>query len=318
MSAWLQLLRISNLPTAWANILMAFLIANQTWTPASELIVLLLASTCFYLAGMVLNDVFDFERDSLERPSRPLPAGKISLATARRTGYAMLVMGVLFAGLAGWFASGDFDFVFVRCLTIGIALAVAVWLYDGALKNTIAAPWVMGSCRFLNVLLGASTFSVAEAQFLAAGIELPWTVIWVAGSLAILIAGVTLLGRNEANEKQNRLALVFAGCIIAIGAAGFAAIVFVPQEPAVANLLKQRFPWLIVLISIPVIRNVLTAIVVATPAAIQQGVISVLSSLVFLDAAICYVSKPGEVVYCLVVLSLMVPILLMKRAVKMT
>jgi 4-hydroxybenzoate polyprenyltransferase len=318
MSAWLQLLRISNLPTAWANILMGFLLAQQTWTPAGELIALLLASSCFYLAGMVLNDVFDFERDVKERPGRPLPAEKISLTAARRTGFGMLFLGVLMSGVAGWLASGELGFVFTRCLAIGIALAAAVWLYDGALKKTPVAAGVMGSCRFLNVLLGASTFGSAEAQFLAPLVELPWAVIWVAASLGVLIAGVTLLGRNEAKEKQNRMALILAGFIIAVGAAGFATIVFCPQDPAVSNLLKQRFPWLVVLIAIPVIRNVLTAIAVATPASIQRGVISVLSSLIFLDAAICYVSKPGEVVYCLVVLSLMVPVLLMKRTIKMT
>lgn len=318
MSAWLELLRISNLPTAWANILMAFLLANQSWSPARELVTLLLASTCFYLAGMVLNDVFDLNRDREERPGRPLPAQKISIDAAWRVGFGLMILGVLLSGVAGWLAAGELGFVVVRCLVIGVALAGAVWLYDGVLKNTVAAPWVMGGCRFLNVCLGASTFTGIESPYLVPVIDLPWTVIWVASSLGVLIAGVTLLGRNEANGNQNQMALAFAGVRIAVGAAGFAAIVFCPQDPPVSNLLEQRFPWLIVLIAIPVIRNVLTAIVAASPGAIQRGVVSVLSSLIFFDAAICYVSKPGEVVYCLVVLGLMLPVLLMKRTIKMT
>ena len=39
-------------------------------------IVLLLvgASSCLYLAGMVLNDYFDRDKDAQERPARPIPS----------------------------------------------------------------------------------------------------------------------------------------------------------------------------------------------------------------------------------------------------
>jgi 4-hydroxybenzoate polyprenyltransferase len=297
---------------------MAFLLANNEWAPSSELVVLLLASSCFYLAGMVLNDVFDVARDREERPGRPLPSGKISIRTAQVVGYTLLITGILLSGLAGWLASGMIGIVTIRCAAIGCALALFVWLYDGVLKSTVIAPWLMGGCRFLNVCLGASTFSGAEHQFLVPVVGLPWVIIWIAASLGILIAGVTLLGRNEANEHQQRLPLIFSGMLTAIGIGGFATIVYCPQEPPVSRLLQQRFPWLIVLIAITVLRNILTAIMIAKPNSIQRGVISVLSSLIFFDAAICYVAQPGQVFFSLAVLALMVPVLLMKRSIKMT
>lgn len=40
---------------------------------------LIAASAALYLAGMVLNNVFDIELDRDEQPYRPLPSGRISL-----------------------------------------------------------------------------------------------------------------------------------------------------------------------------------------------------------------------------------------------
>jgi tRNA(Glu) U13 pseudouridine synthase TruD len=39
-------------------------------------------------------------------------------------------------------------------LAVAGLLALCVWLYDGLLKRTPAAPLLMGTCRLLNVLLG--------------------------------------------------------------------------------------------------------------------------------------------------------------------
>lgn len=36
------------------------------------------ASSCFYLAGMALNDYADREVDARERPNRPIPSGRVS------------------------------------------------------------------------------------------------------------------------------------------------------------------------------------------------------------------------------------------------
>ena len=41
-----------------------------------------------YAAGIVLNDVFDYEIDRVERPGRPLPSGRVSRGSRRRSGSA--------------------------------------------------------------------------------------------------------------------------------------------------------------------------------------------------------------------------------------
>ena len=54
-AAYLRLFRIPNLFTAWADILMGFLVVHQGFTPLQPLVFLLIASACIYTAGMVLN-----------------------------------------------------------------------------------------------------------------------------------------------------------------------------------------------------------------------------------------------------------------------
>jgi 4-hydroxybenzoate polyprenyltransferase len=44
--------------------------------------VIVLASGCLYLAGIVFNDVFDRKVDARERPTRPIPSGVVPLGVA--------------------------------------------------------------------------------------------------------------------------------------------------------------------------------------------------------------------------------------------
>ena len=42
-----------------------------------------IAFACAIAFGNILNDIFDLEIDKINRPSRPLPAGKISVRSAK-------------------------------------------------------------------------------------------------------------------------------------------------------------------------------------------------------------------------------------------
>src|SRR6201986_1377816 len=64
-------------------------------------IVLLCLSTAFlYAGGIVYNDVFDADLDAVERPERAIPSGAISLGQAKQFGFILLVLGIVFAGIA--------------------------------------------------------------------------------------------------------------------------------------------------------------------------------------------------------------------------
>src|SRR5262249_37415304 len=119
---------------------------------------LLLASGCLYCAGMVWNDYFDLAVDRRERPFRPLPSGKIPLATARALGFGLMLAGVAFAALAGWSSEGWSS----EPAMMAAFLVAAILAYDGWLKQTPIGPLSMGACRFLNVLLATSLADPGE------------------------------------------------------------------------------------------------------------------------------------------------------------
>ena len=186
---WLQLMRIPTVFTAISNILCGYLITHQLKTAElsqqTDLWLLLISSAGLYLGGMVLNDVFDASLDAIERPERPVPSGRISRRAAGIFGGLLMTVGTVCAAVVG---QGS--------LLIAALIVVAVLLYNGYLKSTIAAPLGMGTCRFLNLMLGAS----AAGTFTSVWQIRPMT---VAAGLGIYIIGVTVFAKNEAGKSSS-------------------------------------------------------------------------------------------------------------------
>ncbi len=186
-SAWWQLLRAGNVFTAVSNILAGFLLVRGEWQPVLPLIFLIMSSAALYLAGMVLNDVFDLEVDRHERPERPLPSGRIDPNIAKLVGWGLMFDGLTSAGVAAWLLASWLP------LVMATLLAIAIIGYDTVLKKTLLGPLAMGTCRSLNVLLGASVVLHSpdkNAAYLYAIL------------LGIYTAGITLLARNEASSPK--------------------------------------------------------------------------------------------------------------------
>jgi 4-hydroxybenzoate polyprenyltransferase len=317
--SWLRLLRISALPSAMSNVLMGYLLANGNWSPPLLLFVLVMTSSLLYLAGMVLNDVFDLEVDNRLRPERPLPSKQIGLSLARMVGFGLLTLGLagsLVASLiASWIVSGEMALSEPRPFVVGGLLVVFICLYDIFLKRTRWSPIAMGVCRGLNVLLGASTApaSTTDSNWLF-GFSSP---VWiVALSLGTLIAGVTWLARNE--TKQSRpFALLPAGVVLLSGITGIA---LTPQMSGAVfpARIATLFPWLILLIALTIIRRLAIAVFSGKPGDVQNVIIATLQSLIIFDACLCYLAVPDKIFYALAVVSLLVPAVASGRWIRST
>ncbi|MFP6619793.1 MAG: UbiA family prenyltransferase [Pirellulaceae bacterium] len=305
-AAYLRLFRIPNLFTAWADILMGFLVVHQGFTPLQPLVFLLIASACIYTAGMVLNDVYDIEIDRVERPTRPLPAGEISLAQASRLGYLLLVVGVAAAAASGaWAPAGALAW---RGGCVALILALCVLLYDGFLKKTPVAPWVMGSCRFLNVLLGMSCAVVVVPDALACGyLSHQWM---IAGGFGCYIAGVTWFARTEARVSSRwQLAagvLVMTGGLLML--AWFPAVMTGVGKAELAMRPNIVF-LLLMLLGGTIIYRCFLAVCEPIPARVQMAVKHCLQSLIVLDAAVA--ASVAGLKCAVVVLALLVPMVVL-------
>ena len=179
----LKIGRVSNLPTVWTNVLAGACLAGLH-TDLPQLLWVMLAITLFYTGGMYLNDAFDADIDARERPSRPIPSGQISAKAVSAMGCAMLMAGIYIVAPYGMLA-----------VQAGVALSLAILLYNAWHKGNVWSPVIMGSCRAFVYLLAACTFAPDTPQAL-------W---W--GMLAVFthIAGLTYAAKQESLDRIDRL-----------------------------------------------------------------------------------------------------------------
>jgi 4-hydroxybenzoate polyprenyltransferase len=277
--AYAQLVRLPNVFTAIADILMAALAVGALTSDWLAVLLAILASSSLYCAGMVWNDFFDIEQDRRERPFRPLPSGRVSRASAQLVGVALLSVGLGCAVLVD-VQAGRFP-----GLTSGLAvlLVAAILLYDAWLKRTPFGPVAMGLCRFLNVLMGLSV---------AAGGIPSWSLVLPA-VVGLYIVGVTWFARTEARDSE-RAQLRFAAGVIA------GALVLALAVPALGRPLGRSeddwqrflwvdlgqiaFPYLLVAFGLYLAIPLYAAIERPVPARVQAAVKRSVLGLVLLDA----------------------------------
>lgn len=295
MRAYLQLVRLPNVFTAMADILLGFLLTHRRLDPWPEFALLLAASSMLYLSGIALNDYFDREQDARERPFRPIPSGRVSAKMALGLGLGMLAAGAAL----GWTAaavSGD-----VRAGIVVTLLAGAIFLYDGVAKRTPLGPVVMGACRMLNVLLGMSV-SIG-----------PWTAPYlvVAGGIGLYIAGVTTFARSEARES-GRVQLAIGALVML---AGMALVASMPAWVTGGEWppFNVRGNWYVfwALFAMLIGYRCLRAVFDPRPEFVQAAVRNCIFSLVVMDAAACLAVQ--EMFWGVVILLLLVPTLFLGR-----
>ncbi len=180
---WLELARISNLPTVWTNVTAAWLLAGGPWVDA-RLGWLLLAGSLLYTGGMILNDAADARHDQEHKKERPIPSGRVTAGLAWAVGLVMMMTGagvaVSVAGASAW-------------ITVG--LVGAILFYDLYHKPWPGAVWVMGTCRVLLYAMAGSVILDSELGHLG-GLK-DWVAIF-ALSLGAYIVGLTMVARMEA------------------------------------------------------------------------------------------------------------------------
>lgn len=320
---YLQLMRLPNVFTAMADVAMGFLFvqAGSKWAPTlwdvATLATLIATSSVLYIAGMVLNDVFDLEIDRQERPERPIPSGRVSFESARRLGWRLLILGV---------ALGSATVFFTGHLRPGVAaalLATAILLYDAWLKRTPLGPVAMGTCRMLNVLLG---MSAVDAPLHAEH----WL---VAGAIGVYVVGITLLARKE-TEQGSRPQLIAATFVMMFGIAMLAWLPhccdrlidqlryhlspFAKQPPWYDLALSGTGKWyvLVGLLGALIVRRCLYAIGNPSPIRVRRAVANAILSIIMLDAVACYSTR--GVLWATMILLLLVPAMFLGRRIAIT
>jgi hypothetical protein len=173
----------------------------------------------------------------------------------------LLIVGLIFAVLAkgsSWF--------------IAALLVAAILLYDSALKRTWAGPFAMGTCRFLNVLLGLSVTGEPPGA---------WSVA-LALAVGIYIVGVTWFARTEAQTSNQSMLAVGAAFMLA----GLLGALTVPSLAQAVETLPGDvvlFPYLLAAFGHYIGSAVVRAIRRPMPKFVQAAVKRAILGLIVLD-----------------------------------
>jgi len=306
--AWGQLVRLPNVFTVLADVAAAFLIVSQGPQPIGRFVAILIAGVLLYWAGMILNDVFDVDVDRRQRSARPLAAGRISVGLAKSVGYAMLVGGVVVAAIAGHLPSPDVPATWLPAV-VAVLLAVAVVVYDGPLKQTPLGPLVMGVCRVLSFLLGASVHFDLTVGFPN------WLTAFGLG-MGVYVMGVTLIGRREA--IGDRAPHLLTGTIVT--ALGGVIVATAPRLDLAAKAWHfspgPPFGLLVAMIVMPIVVRGFRASREGTPESIQSAVRSGVLTIIPLAAAIAFLGAGAF--WGLLVFAGVVPSLALSRRFRVT
>jgi len=287
--AWLQLVRFPNAFTVVADVLAGAMLARGTWLPWRMVAVLVVAAVVMYWAGMILNDVYDIEKDRVQNRGRPLVDGRISRSTARGVGYALLVAGVLATLVATIFyvpltfpqpSPESQRWLCFSTPVVATLLGFSIWLYDGPLKTTPVGPVLMGLCRVGSLLLGISIGWWLEPTQ-------PWNAphLWMAAiGHGVYVMGITWAARREAEDSQT-WTLGFGWCICLVGIAMLASVSwFVPEGARLRLSPQTSYPIAIGLLALPWARRAVFSVVTPGPNTIQAAVKQAILSIIFFDS----------------------------------
>jgi len=192
MRAWLEILRISNLPTVWTNVLVGAVLSIAVARPSNpsliSVLIAIIAGSCLYLAGMVFNDVFDLEIDRRERPGRPIPSSRIGRGAATTIGAVLLAIGV---GLP-WFHG-------VIAGSVATGIGVMLLAYDALHARTAWSVLLMGGCRAGLYILGMACLNDPTGSGADDGLLLA---VIGGGIAAIHVAAFSMVARDEVTEAS--------------------------------------------------------------------------------------------------------------------
>ncbi|HWI41835.1 MAG TPA: UbiA family prenyltransferase [Verrucomicrobiae bacterium] len=200
---YLELCRVSNLPTVWTNVLAAAVLAgaSTSWGTLFPLAALSL----LYCAGMALNDCCDAPEDARLRPERPVPSGRVTRAAAGTFAALLAAAALVLLGLSPHPSAA----------AAGLLLALVIAAYDLLHSRTPLSVLLMAACRFGCYGVTAVAVSGQLPAAAAAGGMVQF--------LYVLLLTVVARREKRRGEGRSRVPAMLCGIPLVDGAVSLAA-----------------------------------------------------------------------------------------------
>lgn len=180
MKPYLDLCRVSNLPTVWTNVLAALVLSGVPFSLA-DFLTLYGSISLFYSGGMCLNDLFDVKEDRVNKPFRPLPSQKISIKNA-------ILFTIVLFGLALFLL---LLMPYPEAFYAGLILLALIIAYDRFHKGHPFSVLLMAACRLMVFVISG----MAVSGSMSGG-------VWAGGfAQFIYILILSLVARYEKRSK---------------------------------------------------------------------------------------------------------------------
>jgi len=157
MNAYLEIIRPGNAVMAVIAVLLVMLISGN-FTLSAFL-------ACFVVfiitgGGNAINDYFDYKIDAINKPSRPIPSGRISLRRAGIYSLSLFIIGVILAFMIGILPG------FIAILSSSLLILYAYNLKKMLIVGNLGVSFLTGlTFVFGGVVVGAITTSVYLGLF---------------------------------------------------------------------------------------------------------------------------------------------------------
>lgn len=191
-SAWFALMRLSNLPTVWTNVLvgsaLAAPIADWHWL---RLLFCMVGLSLLYVMGMAHNDLTDRVMDKTDNPKRPLPSGQLSIKAVQ---YFIVICTAIAVAILGLLAVDPQQGFHFSILWPVLGLLACITAYNLFHKRLTLAIAFMAGARALVYVVAAMVQTPDHWP-----IHLPA----VALAAALYITATTLIARREGEPAMS-------------------------------------------------------------------------------------------------------------------
>lgn len=272
LKAWLSLVRLPNLFTVPGDAVFGYLLVNGK-TDSPLLACVILAVLSFYIFGLISNDIADLETDRRERPRRPLPAGTISIASARFAAFVFGFAGLLLSAMCG-----------KEAFFAGLTLIMLIYGYNYRVKHVfLLGPASLALCRMMGLVLG---IFAAHSRMLTSDMLFPAVIF-----LMTYIFWISFSAQVEVEEGRRKMVLAGAWLIVFLSVSWIAAGFYFSSY--MIDLMGEFTPsiWFAMILSLllaaSALKNVLTLHMKYQTSKVPAFIGDSIRNLIIFQASVC-------------------------------